>query len=371
MKGSFRRALGAVAVSLAFAGGAHAAAPMAIDFMPLAVVSTTQAAVTGAIDLSQTFSLPSASYGPPPTAQLGVANVTTSVSLITGLDLELGYKVDLAGRIAPIDTGNAHTFDGLFLSSASAGSPYTALTGGGNFLGAAVALAGDLHVSVGVASLSPGIPSYAPDAYTALARLGGEPTPYDPRSANSLLAGVTWKVASWGDLGFTASNTDERNGVLGVAAPGANASTAALSVAARVHFGNGWETSATYSEGITQLDIKSGLATSFNPDAVHTRSYGIAIAKSGLFGDDALGFAVSRPAHDFITLPGDNGAPIFIMRDHLLSGPASETDVGIGYVTTFMDGSLALQTNASFQMNVQGQTGTNAVSLLSRARIKF
>src|ERR1700712_1078463 len=141
MKGSFRRALGAVAVSLAFAGGAHAAAPMAIDFMPLAVVSTTQAAVTGAIDLSQTFSLPSASYGPPPTAQLGVANVTTSVSLITGLDLELGYKVDLAGRIAPIDTGNAHTFDGLFLSSASAGSPYTALTGGGNFLGGAVGLA--------------------------------------------------------------------------------------------------------------------------------------------------------------------------------------------------------------------------------------
>jgi hypothetical protein len=65
------------------------------------------------------------------------------------------------------------------------------------------------------------------------------------------------------------------------------------------------------------------------------------------------------------------GQPQFFTRDHLLAGATPETDVEIGYVTTFLDGSLALQTNASYQMNFAGQTGANAVSLLSRARIKF
>ena len=36
-----------------------------------------------------------------------------------------------------------------------------------------------------------------------------------------------------------------------------------------------------------------------------------------------------------------------------------------------LDGSVALQANASYQMNYAGQNGANAVSLLSRARIKF
>jgi hypothetical protein len=369
MKVSLRRALCAVAATLALAGGAHASAPYGV--LPLA--ATEIQTIASAVDLSQTVATPA--YGPPATQRLGVANVTSSASLITGLDLELGYKVDLAGRIAPVDASNVHTFDGLFLSSAASGSPYTSLAGGGNFLGAAAALADDLHVSVGVLNLRAGETNYAPDAYTALARLGGDPAPYEPRGARSLLAGVSWNLASWGDLGLTASSTAEQNGVLGQAAPGVNASTAALGVSARVRLGNGWTTTASYSEGSTQLDLRPGLALS--SDALHTRSYGIAIAKNGLFGDDALGFAVSRPALGttdgaaFITLPGASGGPAFFSRDHLLAGAVPETDVEIGYVTTFLDGSLALQTNASFQMNYAGQVGTNNVSLLSRARIKF
>ncbi len=73
-------------------------------------------------------------------------------------------------------------------------------------------------------------------------------------------------------------------------------------------------------------------------------------------------------------VPGSGAASSsFFARNHLLDqiGPAQETDVEIGYVTSFLDGSLALQTNASFQMNYAGQNGQNAVSLLSRARIKF
>ena len=367
MKALIRRALCAVAGSLALAGAAHAAVPMAMAFFPVQTFA-------GAIDLSQTVTQSSASYGPPPTARLAVSNVATSISLITGLDLELGYKVDLTGRIAPIDASDAHTFDGLFLSSASASMPYTTLANGGNFLGAATALADDLHVSLGVANLAPGISSYTPDAYTALARVGGEPAPYTPRSANSLLAGVTWDIGKWSQFGLTAAHTSEHDSLLGSAAPGTNASTTALGVSARVGLGNGWVTTASYSEGLTQIDSHSGGLLSGDP--LHTRAYGVAIAKNGLFGDDTLGLAVSRPAlgtdsSEFITLPGATGGPAFFTRNHLLAGSAPETDVEIGYVTTFLDGSLALQTNASFQMNYAGQYGSTAVSLLSRARIKF
>ncbi|MEJ0043791.1 MAG: hypothetical protein WDM81_16945 [Rhizomicrobium sp.] len=371
MKDRVRRTLCAIAGSLAFASAVQAAAPVVNTFTPLNV---RESAIDRAVDLSQTFSLPDASYGPPSaTARLAVANVATSVSLITGLDLELGYKVDLAGRLSAVDIGDTRFFDGLFLTAGSTGTPYAALASGGDFIGAAAALADDLHVSIGVATLAPGFSTYTPDAYTALARLGGEPMPYNPRSATSLLAGVTWNIGKWGELGLIGARTSERDSILGAPAPGAAATTSALGVAAKVHLGNGWVTTASYSEGVTQLDLKPGIVPVPLGEDERSRSYGIAIAKNGLFGDDAIGLAVSRPAlgGEFITMPGAAGRPAFFSRNHLLEGAATETDVEIGYITTFLDGSLALQTNASFQMNYAGQYGTNAVSLLSRARIKF
>jgi hypothetical protein len=330
---------------------------------------------TSAVDLGQTLALPAASYGPPAVNRLAVSNVATSISLITGLDLELGYKVGRSGHIDPIDASNAHTFDGLFLSSASTSMPYMSLADGGNFFGVAAAVADDLHVRLAVADLQ-GATAYAPDAFTAIAHLGGTPAPYAPRTANSLLAGVTWNLASWSDLGLVATQTSERDGILGQPAPGSNANTSALGVAARFHFGNGWVTTATYSEGVTNLDLRPGLnLTSANAsDSLRTRSYGIAIAKNGLFGDDSLGFAVSRPAlgsGDDFTLTGAQGGQRFFSRNNILSGTTPETDIEVGYITTFLDGSLALQANASYQMNYAGQNGANAVSLLSRARIKF
>ena len=48
-----------------------------------------------------------------------------------------------------------------------------------------------------------------------------------------------------------------------------------------------------------------------------------------------------------------------------------ETDLQLGYVTSFLDGPLALQANAAYQMNYQGQAGATSVSVLSRAKIKF
>jgi hypothetical protein len=364
-----RSAVCAVAATLAFASAAHALAPAGTAY-PFQAPG-----LTSAVDLSQTIALPAASYGPPAIDRLAVSNVATSISLITGLDLELGYKVDLSGRVDLFDATNAHAFDRLFLSSASASMPYTSLANGGDLYGVAAAVADDLHINLGVADLN-GASSYAPDAYTALARLGGNPAPYNPRTANSLLAGVSWNLTQWGNLGLTATQTQERDGILGQPAPGSAASTTALGVAARVHFGDGWVTTATYSEGITQLDLRPGLnITTGTGDTLRTRSYSLAIAKNGLFGDDSLGLAVSSPAlggdGDFVTLTGAGGGQRFFSRSNLLAGTTPETDIEVGYVTTFLDGSVALQANASYQMNFAGQTGTNAVSLLSRARIKF
>ena len=163
---------------------------------------------------------------------------------------------------------------------------------------------------------------------------------------------------------------------MGTPVAGVNANTAAVDVSARVQLGAGWVTTASYSEGITQLDLKPGFSPTLASDSLRTRSYGIAIAKNGLFGDDALGLAVSRPAFNadgsaFITTRNGQGRPLFFSRSNLLEGTTPETDIELGYVTTFLDGAVALQTNAVYQINFAGQTGANSVSLLSRAKIKF
>ncbi len=156
------------------------------------------------------------------------------------------------------------------------------------------------------------------------------------------------------------------------------ANTTALGVSARVGFGDGWVTTASYSEGITQLDLKpNGLITS--ADALHSRAYGIAVAKHGLFGNDSLGFAVTRPIQIYagganVTAADDvdDEGNLIIGHEHLsLATQTPETDIELGYVTTFLDGALALQANAAYQVNVDGQDRANALALVSRAKIKF
>jgi hypothetical protein len=105
-------------------------------------------------------------------------------------------------------------------------------------------------------------------------------------------------------------------------------------------------------------------------------SYSIAIAKHGVFGQDALGFSFSRPSpglldngFDMVAASGDL-PPVFVANTKL-PDLSPETDLQLGYVTSFLDGALALQANAAYQMNYQGQTGTTSLAVLSRAKIKF
>lgn len=288
----------------------------------------------------------------------------TSVAghLALGDDVALDFGTGSAAGSSP--------YDGLFLSPATAG--YSSLTDGGSFLSSTFDVTDQLHLSLGESSLS-SWNAFEESPQGALARLGGVTDFYDTRSAHSLLAGVSLDVAPWGDFGFTATRTAEHDGLLGEFDPRVKlADTSSLGVSARVQLGGGWMTTASFAQAITKLDLKPG----FGPatDDRRTQSYGLAIAKRGIFGADTMGFSVSRPAagaNEFSLLSGDDARLRAPLDTLLLDAQSPETDFELGYVTTFLDGSIALQTNAAYQMNFAGQTGNNAVSFLSRAKIKF
>jgi hypothetical protein len=376
MTGRIRRALCAAAGSLALASGVSFAAPnsQTSNTLPFEPLATTLPA-----PLSADPALPNLSAGAPaPLAQAAPSDTVIGATVLSGLAFEAGNRVDLSGRTAVVDSGDARAFSNLFVSPSSAAMPYVSLASGGAFAAASAPVTDHVRFSAALESLSAG--TIAPvDVAGAFARLGGAPQPYQPRSADAVVAGLSWDASKWASFGLLAAQSSESNGVLGLAAPGTNTNTSALGLSARLRFGGGWSTTATYSEGVSQLDVKPGFAPSLPADSLHTRSYGIAIAKKGLFGDDTLGISFSQPAlgadtgAGFNIVPGATDSSAFFARNHLLEqvGTAQETDVEVGYVTTFLDGSLSLQTNAAFQMNYANQNGQTAVSLLSRARIKF
>jgi len=336
----------------------------------------SRARVAGQFDLGLPVQLPTLSYGPQQVVQIGNFDDAGSLPLFDGVSLGFGTAADLAGKFNLFDAAGSDAYDGLFFSASAVNSPYATIANGGNFASLDFAPTSDLHLSIGAASLASGTASDWNDPLTTIARIGGATPAYNDRSANSLLAGVSWNFAPWAGIGLTASQTSEQNGLLGNFDPAVRtADTSAFGISARVQLGGGWMTTASFAEAITKLDMKPGLGASAND--LHSRSYGIAVAKSGLFGNDAMGLAVSRPApgssgtSEFALISGMNANPRFVESSQLFDGHAPETDFELGYVTTFLDGAVALQTNAAYQMNFAGQNGTNAVSLLSRAKIKF
>ena len=310
---------------------------------------------------------------------------TLSAALAPGVRLNFGYNVDMAGRFNGYDLAGNRAYDGLFYSASALASPYASLTDGGNFVGATIALANDLHVNLTAASLSPRQADFTVPSALRLIELQGRNPTLQPRKAHSLLASVVWDFANWGGLGLTAGQTTEENGLLGNPAATTDAltgtaKTTSVGLSARFGLGSGWVTTFSYNEGITQLNLRpaGGLPAS---DTLQSHAYGIAVAKHGLFsGNDALGLALSRPLQSYgtngsaplVTVPSPGTRETLVARDHLLPpSNTPETDVELGYVTTFFDGALALQANAGYQMNLAGQKGQNAMTVLSRAKINF
>ncbi len=313
-----------------------------------------------------------------------VRDLWIAAPLMGGVTLNAGFNLDMEGRFNDYDADASPAYDGLFLSASAVNSPYLGFTDGGSFLGATIALADDLHFRIGASQLSPPSDPFQVPLFASLAQLQGPQLQFDQRQASAAMAGLSWDFAKWGGLGMTLSQSSEQNGLLGGLSSGAldlanSANTSAVGLSARVGFGDGWVTTASYSEGITQLDLRAANSLVTSADTLHSRSYGIAVAKHGLFGDDSLGLSVSRPIEVYsgnVSLAVadniDKNNNLIMGHENLsLATRTPETDFELGYVTTFLDGAVALQANAAYQMNLQGQNGQNAVSVLSRAKINF
>ena len=310
--------------------------------------------------------LPEDAVGPQNILRNPLEEITAGYALTDSLSLQTGFNADVARML------DGYTADSLFYSGAALGSSYTGLSSGGLYSGLRAKLADGLDLTIGQASSAPGLNRYLVNSYSAYAAMGGR-LPVDLRYTNSLLAGMTWNFARWGGLNFTASHTSETGGALGISNPLIGAAhTSAMGVAGHVSFGGGWVTTASYSEGLTQLELRPG---AFAPNQnLRTESFGVAVAKHGLFNkNDAFGVAFAQPAPGFsgLTSADKSNDLQFFGRDKLLSTMSKETDIELGYKTEFFGDTFALQANAYYQMNYGGMTGRDSVSLLSKAKIKF
>lgn len=294
----------------------------------------------------------------------GTEAFAVSTILSPELAMDSGHGIDVASRFLAYD-GEIQPF----LSAVSA--PYLSLANGSRYSGFTFVPAANLRLRAGVAINSERLDqfSFDPGAPTGPLALT-----FDASQSKSLLGGLSWDASSVFGLDMTAISS-QRSGIpIGFDNPAVapKVATQALGVAAHMDIGQGWVTTASFSEGLTQLDQRDTSA----PASLHEQSYSFAIAKHGLFGDDALGLSFSRPAPSMagpfatgLTASGDL-APLVVAQG-LTSSRATESDFQLGYVTNFLDGAVALQTNAAYQTNFQGQPGATSVSLLSRAKIKF
>jgi len=311
-------------------------------------------------------------------ASLGAAEAQSVGSrAMLNLDPDGGYQpapsIDLGGDVGLLSRFGGAA-DGGLLSPGAFNSPYVALNDSDTYSNSAVALGDDVHMRFGADLIGEQHSGYQLPDFSYLSE---QQRPL----AQSSFAGVDWDFANWGGLGVAATHISESNGLFGGANAGAlsvgkSTNTSALGMSAHLGFGDGWVTTFSYSEGITQLSLKSDSLIS-TTDTLHSRAYGFAVAKHGLFDDDdSLGLAVTRPLQVYgsaNSAVADAIDPdLKFGHDYVpLTSTTPETDLELGYVTTFMDGALALQANAGYQMNVAGLGGSNAVSVISRAKINF
>ena len=111
--------------------------------------------------------------------------------------------------------------------------------------------------------------------------------------------------------------------------------------------------------------------------ALRSRSYGVAVATSDVFGDDSFGLALTRPMHIYsgsgtikAATDVDAAGNLTFSRQQIGFAEATpETDLEVGYTKLFLEGRLALQSDAAYQMDVAGQSGRNAATFVTRLRI--
>ena len=293
-----------------------------------------------------------------PAASFMVSSIGLDAAAARPNRLAIGLTQDIKLELA--NGRNWESYGDLFPSSF--GLSPGALSGTTAYAGVSFALSDELDVSFGHSSL--GFGALSSDQPSPFSRDLAERLGDNLRGTGVSSASISWNFSDWGGLSITASQASGNGALLGVISGPIGAvgtvESLSLGISARVGFGEGWVTSIAYSGGVTQLDLsRNGLIVS--PETVSSRGFGLALEKQGLFGADALGISVSRPLQVYT---GALGAA-------LAGSQARESDVELGYVTTFLDGTLALQANAAYQLNAAGNEGETAVTGVARAKLKF
>jgi hypothetical protein len=258
------------------------------------------------------------------------------------------------------------SFSGTLLALGPAYSPYT-LMANGDFASSTIALASDLHIHLAAAETPPDQVDLQ-----LVSNLDQLQLSRSADGSNVLLAGAEWDFASWGGLGIAGSQVQPDSylgGPVGFGLPTAKFSTM-LGVSAHLNFGDGWVTSFSFDEGRAQLDLRpDALAVANGPqdDSV----FSVNVAKDDIFGGDSLGLNLIRPVQESAYGLAANSNYSGLLGSQIsLSSATPETDFQLDYETSF-NGNITLQANAGYQMNVEGQNGTKAISVLSRAKINF
>ncbi len=323
------------------------------------------ASITGVVD--PVFG-PIEPNGPPRPNSSNLQDVVALLPLSSDLTLDFGYRLDCVRAPGAFDPAG---FDGLFLSPSALGGDLGSWNT--NYVGATFKLSDNVAVRAGEASSTLDRNAANENAFSTISRPVDALLDFGARTANTLMAGVTFKASDWGAFDLSASRGISKSGFDQM--PFSALATDTFSVSAGAKFGS-WVTTASYGESLTKLDIKPSALTLSSAGELRQTGYALSIAKHGVFGDDALGLSVSRPidpeavSGGFVTVASPTNQPVFIGPDHLLADQKPETDIELGYTTSFSD-SFALQTNAAYEMNFQGKNGFNAGQLLSRAKIKF
>jgi hypothetical protein len=299
---------------------------------------------------------------------LFLTDAYVSASVLPGIDVDFALWND-PGNLRLSDRRSAALFVNSVISESGLRSPYVGLGASGSYYGASVGITDEIDLSFGRTRsiLNGAVEAWTPGTSGVALQLSSTvPT------IESTVVGLDWNVTDWADLGINAAQMRENGSVLGDALSGsaaaASSETFALGISARVGFGEGWVTTVAYNEGITQLDLNTSALAAIEP--VRSQAYGISVAKRGVFGNDALGLSISRPLQTFGSTNFANLSVASVLNGRPVPG-APQSDFAVDYITTFLDGAVALQANAAYQINANGEQGQDAVSVLSRAKIKF
>lgn len=297
-----------------------------------------------------------------PQGLFGSANVNLGSVLMSGFAQD---TVSPGPGGARFEFGQARNWDptrNLFPLTGSLNSTF--LSGSNLWSSAQFAVAPG--VNFGVSHLALGLPvvgDLQPGGFSQELAVRLDPS---LRSTGTTAANLNLSLTDWSQFAITALHSSGNSSLLGLTSDSLRAApsdSSALGISARVGFAEGWVTTLAYAEGVTQLDLNQMAAA----NAVRSDSYAIGLARTGLFGNDALGIALSRPLQIYTA----NSAALVANNLALSTQQARESDVELGYVTSFLDGTLALQANAAYQVNAAGARGQNALAAVARAKLNF